>query len=86
MTDLVDEQNAEVVQFPGPTTAEIPADKILENIKGKYTDIVVFGYSEDGGFHMHSSTPDADTVLGMVARGQHIILTLMTSEEIDSLT
>jgi len=61
-----------VIDFP--KEEKIEADEILENSKGKFQEVLVCGYDEDGGLYMVYNTDDPDLLYTMVSRVRKKIL------------
>jgi hypothetical protein len=46
---------ADILQFPGMTTVDLPPDDVLEAALGALADCVVIGRTHDGGLWISSS-------------------------------
>lgn len=70
---------AEIVEFRGITTLDIPASRVLDNAPRDMTQAVVIGYDADGGFYFASSQADGGDVLWLLELAKHKLIT--TAEE-----
>jgi len=65
---------ADIIQFPGPTRAPIPAAQILEHAAAhEFEDVVVLGFTADGALYAASSTSDAGVVFWLMERAKRKI-------------
>jgi hypothetical protein len=57
-----------VVNFPGVTRLDLPADRVLEGATGELDQVVVIGYHKDGSEYFASSIADGGTVNWLLDR------------------
>lgn len=57
-----------IVNFPGVTCLDMPADQVLENAIGKLERVVVIGYTPDGDEYFASSIADGGEVVWLIER------------------
>jgi len=57
-----------VVNFPGVTRLDLPADQILESALGKLERAIVIGYTSDGEEYFASSIADGGEVVWLIER------------------
>lgn len=62
--------NDNVIPFTGVTVLDIPADTILESLKGKAKDIVIVGWDNNGDEIFISSSADGGDVLWHLERAK----------------
>lgn len=65
--------SGDIVAFPGITTLDIPAERVLQRaIDEPITDVVVLGWDKDGDFYFASSKADGGDVLWLleIAKGK----------------
>lgn len=55
-----------VIPIGNVTKLDIPVDRILENAKGQYEGIVLFGFNKDGNFIASSSYADGGTIIWLI--------------------
>lgn len=64
-----------VVEFPGITKLDIPAERILRKaIKEKVTEVVICGYDEDGEMFIASSIASGPEVMWLLEVGKMRLL------------
>lgn len=54
---------SKIIELGNITKLDLPPDRILENSKGKLENVVILGYTLDGGEHFASSIADGGTVV-----------------------
>lgn len=52
-----------VLLFPGPTTLDIPPDRVLEGAVGCLDDVILIGKHKDGSLYFASSSGDVAETL-----------------------
>ena len=57
-----------IVNFPGVTCFDLPADQVLENALGKLERAIVIGYTSDGEEFFSSSIADGGEVVWLIER------------------
>lgn len=55
-----------VVQFPGYTSEQLDPDTVLENNKGRFSNMLLIGEDLDGDYLFCSNTPDREKLLMIV--------------------
>jgi len=77
--------NDNVIDFPGGTTVDIPAEKILKAaIEADLGDCVVMGWTKDGNEYFAGTTSDLRTVQFLANRLIHQT-NMMADEQLDEL-
>lgn len=77
--------NDNVIDFPGGTTVDIPAEKILKAaIEADLGDCVVMGWTKDGDEYFAGTTSDLRTVQFLANRLIHQT-NMMADEQLDEL-
>ena len=69
-----------VVDFPGVTYLDLPADKILEGAKDKLEGVIVMGYTKDGNEYFASSYADGGDALWLMERFKMALLSVPDEE------
>jgi hypothetical protein len=59
---------ADVVGFPGLTTAEMPSDKVLSAAIGQIESAVVVGIDSTGALYVAAADGDSDRAIGLLLR------------------
>lgn len=59
---------AEVVGFPGPTTADMPSDKVLSAAVGQVESAIVVGIDPNGALYVAAADGDSDRAIGLLMR------------------
>ena len=59
---------ASIVNFPGITYLDLPADRILEGSIGKLESVIVIGYTADGEEYFASSIADGADCVWLLER------------------
>lgn len=57
-----------VIPMRGHTRLDVDPNNVLEGAKDKLSKVVVFGYKEDGGLYLASSTANAAEINLMIDR------------------
>ena len=66
-----------IVDFPGVTRLDIPAERVLEWASKKdLKSVVVMGYTEDGDEYFASSIADGGEVVWLIERAKLKLLTV----------
>lgn len=69
---------ATVVDFPGITKLDIPAERILDRaVKADLTDVVVIGYTKEGERYFASSYASGPEVLWLLENAKHDLITVV---------
>lgn len=64
----------DVVILPVITTLDLPPDGLLEAAKGKLTEVVILGFTEDGDEYFASSKGGAGDVLYHLERAKYNLM------------
>ncbi len=64
----------DVVELGNITKLDLPADRILENTKGKMEGVVILGYDKDENEYFASSYADGGTVLWLLEMAKKRLL------------
>lgn len=64
-----------VIRLPCVTTLDINPDDVLEGAIGNLKEVVVLGYDHDGAEFFASSKADGGTVIWLMERLKHRLLT-----------
>lgn len=65
---------SDVVNFPGITSLDIPADQVLESAIGQLSGVLVLGYDKDGREYFASSYADGGDMLWLLERAKKELL------------
>ena len=57
-----------IVNFPGVTCFDLPANQVLESALGKLERVVVIGYTSEGDEYFASSIADGSEVVWLIER------------------
>ena len=57
-----------IVNFPGVTCLDLPADQVLENALGKLGRMIIIGYTTEGDEYFASSIADGGEVVWLIER------------------
>lgn len=57
---------AEIFIFDGITKLDLPADRVLDQAKGKLQGVIVIGFDQDGDFYAASSYADGGNAIWLL--------------------
>ena len=60
--------SANIINFPGITYLDLPADRILEGAAGQLERVIVIGYTPDGDEYFASSIADGADCVWLLER------------------
>jgi hypothetical protein len=66
--------NDKILDFTGITRLDLPPDRILENLKGELSAVVIVGWDKDGDEFFSSSIADGGTILWLLERCKKVLL------------
>ena len=55
-----------IIPIGGVTKLDLPADRILESVKGKLDGVVLMGFTKEGAVYAASSYADGGTVMWLL--------------------
>ena len=70
----------DVVELRNITRLDLPPDRILESAKGKLSEVIVIGFTEDGEEYFASSVADGGSVLWQLERAKKRLLDVSDRE------
>lgn len=68
-----------VIDLPVITRLDIEADKVLQGALGKLDEVVVIGYTTEGGEYFASSKADGSNVIWHLERAKHRLMQITDS-------
>lgn len=65
----------EIVQFPGLTTARLPAEQVLDAaINERLDEAVILGWDKDGKLWVSATTADLREILWLIEKAKRFVL------------
>ena len=70
-----------VIEFNGITKLDIPADRVLENAKGKLKHVVILGWDEDDNELFACTMADGGDLLWLLERAKFRLMETAKEED-----
>ncbi len=79
--EMMESQEAEILEFPGITTQDIDCSKVIEGLqKIEFEKLLAIGIDKDGNLYCASHTSDIGELLLLMERAKHHLLYEVAAE------
>lgn len=65
---------ADIVRFTGITRLPVDPERVLEDVRGELSEVVVIGHDHEGNFVFSASEPDAASVIYLLEKAKYALM------------